>query len=168
MTESVRVTVPPTTPSVKVTAVAATSAGLPGKDAYQDWLDLGNIGTRADFLASLKGEDGTGFVIRFEVALEADLAGLSAAAGDAAKVDADGHIWTFTGSEWIDLGPITAGKSAYQEWLDAGNVGTVEQFLASLQGTDAVVIPADVVGGVNVTTLPAVTDIVGGSLIIDL
>lgn len=26
------------------------------------------------------------------------------------------------------------GKSAYQSWLDAGNTGTVEDFLASLQG----------------------------------
>lgn len=32
--------------------------GLPGKSAYQIWLDLGNTGTEADFIASLKGEKG--------------------------------------------------------------------------------------------------------------
>lgn len=32
--------------------------GPPGKSAYQSWLDLGNVGTEADFIASLKGEPG--------------------------------------------------------------------------------------------------------------
>ena len=32
--------------------------GLDGKSAYQIWLDLGNTGSEADFIASLKGEKG--------------------------------------------------------------------------------------------------------------
>ncbi|PUZ25008.1 hypothetical protein DCC81_11890 [Chitinophaga parva] len=32
--------------------------GDPGESAYQIWLDAGNTGTEADFLASLKGEKG--------------------------------------------------------------------------------------------------------------
>lgn len=32
--------------------------GADGKSAYQIWLDAGNTGTEADFLASLKGEKG--------------------------------------------------------------------------------------------------------------
>jgi hypothetical protein len=33
-------------------------AGLPGESAYQAWLDAGNAGTQADFLASLVGDPG--------------------------------------------------------------------------------------------------------------
>ena len=33
--------------------------GTDGKSAYQIWLDEGNVGTEQDFLASLKGADGT-------------------------------------------------------------------------------------------------------------
>lgn len=33
-------------------------AGSDGKSAYQSWLDQGNVGTEAQFLASLKGADG--------------------------------------------------------------------------------------------------------------
>lgn len=33
-------------------------AGLPGKSAYQTWLDLGNIGSEADFLVTLRGVPG--------------------------------------------------------------------------------------------------------------
>lgn len=36
-------------------------AGSDGKSAYQSWLDQGNVGTEADFLASLQGEEGVGF-----------------------------------------------------------------------------------------------------------
>lgn len=32
--------------------------GPPGESAYQIWLDAGNTGTEADFLASLKGAKG--------------------------------------------------------------------------------------------------------------
>ena len=32
--------------------------GTDGKSAYQSWLDQGNIGTEADFIASLKGATG--------------------------------------------------------------------------------------------------------------
>ncbi len=32
--------------------------GAPGKSAYDLWLDAGNVGTEADFFASLKGDKG--------------------------------------------------------------------------------------------------------------
>jgi hypothetical protein len=35
------------------------SNGVDGKSAYQTWLELGNTGTEADFIASLQGSDGT-------------------------------------------------------------------------------------------------------------
>lgn len=34
--------------------------GPPGKSAYQSWLAIGNTGTEADFIASLKGDSGDG------------------------------------------------------------------------------------------------------------
>lgn len=36
----------------------SSTAGADGKSAYQIWLDAGNTGSEADFLASLKGEKG--------------------------------------------------------------------------------------------------------------
>jgi len=32
--------------------------GIQGKSAYEVWLELGNIGTEADFIASLRGPKG--------------------------------------------------------------------------------------------------------------
>lgn len=37
---------------------AAGAPGVAGKSAYQTWIDLGNVGTEADFIASLKGPKG--------------------------------------------------------------------------------------------------------------
>lgn len=38
--------------------IVAIPEGPPGESAYQIWLDAGNTGTEADFLASLKGAKG--------------------------------------------------------------------------------------------------------------
>lgn len=44
--------------SKKIYIGDAEIAGGDGKSAYQSWLDQGNVGTEAQFLASLKGADG--------------------------------------------------------------------------------------------------------------
>lgn len=56
-----------------------------------------------------------------------------------------------------------AGKSAYQIWLDAGNVGTEEDFLDSLKGDSVVVekVPQD---SCYCTLLDAYTPIIGESV----
>lgn len=41
-----------------MTTINFQGRGLPGKSAYQHWLDDGNVGTMEDFLATLVGEDG--------------------------------------------------------------------------------------------------------------
>ena len=41
------------------------------------------------------------------------------------------------------------GKSAYQVWLDAGNTGTVDDFIAFLAGTRTEVIQERLTGAVN-------------------
>lgn len=44
--------------SIDVTIVGTGEQGKTGKSAYQEWLDLGNIGSEEDFILSLKGQDG--------------------------------------------------------------------------------------------------------------
>lgn len=78
-----------------------------GKSAYQSWLDLGNVGTEADFIASLHGQDG--------------------------QDGTDGNDGT-DGRDGTDGTDGTDGKSAYQIWLDQGNTGTEADFLVSLKG----------------------------------
>ena len=45
-------------PEIKVNIVGSGPRGMPGKSAYQIWLDEGHTGSKEDFLESLKGEDG--------------------------------------------------------------------------------------------------------------
>jgi len=84
--------------------------GAEGKSAYQVWLDAGNTGTEANYLASLKGEQGL-----------PGKDGEQGPQGEAGQNGKDGA----TGSD---------GKSAYQIWLEAGNSGTEEEYIASLVG----------------------------------
>ncbi len=44
--------------SIDVTIVGTGEQEKTGKSAYQEWLDLGNIGSEEDFILSLKGQDG--------------------------------------------------------------------------------------------------------------
>ena len=114
--------------------------GDTGKSAYQVWLDLGNTGTEADFIASLKGvkgdsgKDGSNGIdgkdgkSAYQIWLDAGNKGtqadyLKSLKGD--KGDKGDSIKGETGD---------TGKSAYQIWLDAGNKGTEADFLQSLVG----------------------------------
>jgi hypothetical protein len=53
-------------------------AGQPGKSAYQIWLDLGNSGTEAQFLTSLKGTNGTNGLSAYQIWLSAGHSGTEA------------------------------------------------------------------------------------------
>ena len=135
-------------------------ASLAGNSAYQAWLDAGNTGTVADFLASLKGVKGdagtngvdgdsayqawldagnTGTATDFLASIKGD-AGTNGVDGDSAYqawLDAGntGTATDFLASIKGDAGTNGAdGDSAYQAWLDAGNTGTVTDFLASIKG----------------------------------
>ncbi len=72
---------------------------------YQVWLDKGNGGPEVDFLSSLIGATGT--------------AGTTGATG-------------LTGADGIDGIDGADGISAYQVWLNNGNVGPEVDFLSSL------------------------------------
>ena len=85
-----------------------------------------------------KGEDGTSVRILGQVDSDEDLPE-KAEAGDGYMID--GHLWVYNGT-WTDAGQIKGpqgekgadGKSAYDLWLEAGNDGSAEDFLASLKG----------------------------------
>lgn len=87
--------------------------GTPGQDgdsAYEIWLSIGNVGDEADFIASLKGEPGE--------------------KGDKGDKGDPGD-----GSGGGEVGPPgPPGASAYEVWLQEGNTGSEEDFLASLKG----------------------------------
>ena len=99
--------------------------GVDGKSAYEIWLELGNEGTEADFIASLKGEK-----------------------GDAGSGTGDGksayQSWLDLGNEGTEEDFIASlqgedgadAKSAYDLWLELGYEGNGADFLAFLKGED--------------------------------
>ena len=145
-------------------ASVAPAPGLPGKSAYQLWVEQGHTGTVADFLAAMKGtpgKDGADSEVPGPVSTEPGPAGQdSTVPGPSAAdvwrsaghsgTDADFLAWMrgqdgedgkdgTDGKDSTVPGPAStvpgpAGDSAYQVWLKAGNTGTEAQFLASLKG----------------------------------
>lgn len=89
---------------------------LHGESAYEIWVRLGHTGTEEEFLESLKGQSA------FEIWQE-NIGGPSSTLDD--------YFTYFRGKDGVD------GKSAYDLWMDAGNSGTVEDFLKSLIGKSA-------------------------------
>lgn len=99
-----------------------------GNSAYQTWLALGNVGTEADFIASLKGEKG-------DDGIPGDTGGQGNPGISAYQVWLDlGH--TGTEAEFIASLKGEPGQSIYAIWLALGNTGTEAEFLASLKGKD--------------------------------
>ena len=117
--------------------------GTDGKSAYQIWLDEGNVGTEQDFLASLKGADGT---MTFEDLTEEQKESLKGEQGQDGK--STYQLWLDLGNDGTEEdfleflkgenGPIgesgSDGRSAYEIWIDEGNSGTEQDFLDSLKG----------------------------------
>lgn len=105
----------------------AEKKAVPGKSAYEEWLDAGNKGSKEDFLKSLKGEKGDG-----------GDTGQPGPSGESAYQLAVDNGFKGTEKEWLDYlrkGPVGAdGKSAYQVWIDQGNKGSEDDFLKSLVG----------------------------------
>lgn len=105
----------------------AEKKAVPGKSAYEEWLDAGNKGSKEDFLKSLKGEKGDG-----------GDTGQPGPSGESAYQVAVDNGFKGTEKEWLDYlrkGPVGAdGKSAYQVWIDQGNKGSEDDFLKSLVG----------------------------------
>ena len=100
-----------------------------------------------------KGEDGTGVNILGSYDTVEDLieAHPTGSPGDAYLINENLYVWSETLNTWTNSGSIQGpagkdgqdgaagkngenGKSAYQIWLDQGNVGTIDDYLESLKG----------------------------------
>lgn len=103
--------------------------GIDGKSAYQVWLDLGNTGTEADFIASLTGPQGADGKSAYQIWLDLGNTG----------TEAD-FLASFVGPQGSAGAPGTNGTNgtdgdgAYTNWLNQGNTGTEADFLATLVG----------------------------------
>lgn len=98
---------------------------LDGASAYQVWLDLGNTGTAQDFINSLKGTNGTNGQSAYELWEEQ--------AGNVGKTEAE-FLASLKGTDGTNGTNGTNGRSAYQLAVTEGFVGTLEEWLDSLQG----------------------------------
>jgi hypothetical protein len=123
-------------------------ASLVGKSNYQIWLDQGNTGTEADFLATLKstepgppgesvkgdpGDPATPFAIEGTV----ESADQLPTPGDARKAYYIGShlfVWVESQSNYVDLGSV-GGLSAYDLWKAEGNTGTLADFFEAYRST---------------------------------
>lgn len=103
-----------------------------GPSAYDIWLNQGNNGTEADFIADLQGVDG------MNGADGADgIDGVDGVNGTDGVDGADG----MNGADGVDGVNGTDGDSAYQIWLELGNEGTEADFINSLNA--AVIGPSE-------------------------
>lgn len=101
-----------------------------------------------DIALALKGSDGTSVNIlgSYDSLEELETAHPSGNVGDAYIIDGNMYVWNVENNSWVDVGNIQGpvgkdgadGKSAYQIWLDNGNTGTEEDYLASLKGEQGI------------------------------
>jgi hypothetical protein len=130
---------------------------LNGASAYETAVELGYVGTEAEWIASLHGtngvdgtdgvdgKDGRNLQVNGSQANLAAIQALPDPADQDAWVALDtGHLHIYVTDAYIDAGPFrgadgddgTDGKSAYQVAVDAGFVGNEAAWLASLKGAD--------------------------------
>jgi len=119
--------------------------GADGLSAYEIWINNGGFGTEVDFLISL-----VGFKYRADEWLET----AQYTIGEVINIDGNSyacksdHIGASdnkpeTGAFWDSYWFLMAkgGLSAYEIWLNNGGVGTEQDFLDSLQGSDGAGVP---------------------------
>ncbi len=109
-----------------------------GKSAYQSYLDTTTDNppkTEQEWVDSLKGDTGSGLVIRGSLPSTSDLPLVNNSPGDAYIVQE--QMWVWDSVQWSPVGQVgPEGKSAYQVWLNQpGNAGkTQAQYIVSLKG----------------------------------
>ena len=116
---------------------------------YSYYYDGYNYTTTKNVTITLapKGSDGTSVNIlgSYDSYAELKKAHPTGNIGDAYIVQGNMYVWNTEEQDWVDVGDIQGpagkdgqdganGKSAYQIWLENGNVGTEEEYLASLKG----------------------------------
>jgi len=121
--------------------------GDDGDSAYQVAVSNGFVGTEVQWLASLKGDEGEkgdpalAFEIKGRLTNESELP-RPGNPTEAYYVGSELYIWvvdetTPANSDYVNFGSLN-GKSAYEIARDEGFVGTEDEWLASLHGTNGV------------------------------
>lgn len=106
------------------------------------------VNKKINIALALKGSDGTSVNIlgSYNSIEELKVAHPTGNVGDAYIVQGNMYVWCVDDNDWQNVGNIQGpagadgqeGKSAYQVWLDAGNTGTEEEYLASLKGEQGI------------------------------
>jgi len=147
--------------------------GPQGESAYDLWLAAGNTGDVNVFLASLKGDTGTGIVIHGTLVSSANLPSTGQIAGDSWFIGS--ILYTWDGTQWTQFGPtgpqgIQGIQGIQGVKGDTGSQGTVgpkgdtgSQGIQGIQGiqgakgdkgdTGAAIVPKGTVASVG--DLPA-------------
>jgi hypothetical protein len=131
----------------KVVNVSKVRDGADGLTAYQIWINNGNSGTEADFLADLNGSDGIDGNEWHKISSGAPSAGVGS--NNDFALSTGRYVYFKSGGSWAyqyDLKGTTGsagsngsdGLSAYQIWINNGNSGTEAAFLADLNGNDGI------------------------------
>lgn len=105
-------------------------SGARGKSAYEFWLSRGNEGSPEDFFNTLKGPRGEPF--RYEDFTPEQLELLIGPPGTQGEQGIQGERGA-QGEQGIQGIQGEQGLSAYQIWLQNGNIGTEQDYLASLK-----------------------------------
>lgn len=117
------------------------SSGAPGQSAYEIWLAQGNSGSVTSYLNSLIGAPGS-----------------PGGQGEPGINGTPGQ----DGAPGGPQGPIgLPGLSAYELWINQGNAGTLNEYLASLQGADAVPLGSIEIDDKTVTIFDALGNSIG-------
>lgn len=117
-------------------ATLSQAGGMDGKSAYQSYLDTTTDNppmTEQEWVASLKGDTGSGLVIKGSFGAVSDLPATGNTPGDAYIIQ--DQMWVWDSVQWSPVGQVgPEGKSAYQVWLSEGNTGTEQDFLTAIKG----------------------------------
>jgi hypothetical protein len=134
--------------------------GANGLSAYQVWVNSGNVGTTTDFLNSLKGA--TGLTGATGAIGATGLTGATGAIGATGLTGATGEIGAtgLTGATGLIGATGANGLSAYQVWVNSGNVGTTTDFLNSLKGATGL---TGATGAIGATGLTGATGAIGAT-----
>ena len=123
--------------TVEITHTVKGTDGADGQSAYDLWLAMGNTGSEADFLASLKGADGKNGADGKDGADGQSAYQLWKAQGNTGtEADFLASLKGADGEKGADGKDGADGQSAYQLWKAQGNTGTEADFISSLKGAD--------------------------------
>lgn len=149
--------------SIQEVLDAYTSGEFNGKSAYEIAVEDGFIGTEEEWLLSLKGDDGQGFIIlgRYDTLLDLQTAHPVGTDGDAWSVGTvepyDVYVWNATLNDWDNIGQISPSNDAsgitYNGIIDGYLVSNVKEALDT--------VDTSLAGKANSTHTHVTSDVTG-------